>query len=133
METTWPRPNINSKREYSREKILCIWWMYYELLNPSHYWSPVSKTIEGERRLLLFQILKNTWLGHVTPPAVLTRYCAVGVLFIPINGTRFVWAALSIIWRYQKLDRFEARLKRWRVLQTRYPNAAWEVGKSSSL
>jgi len=114
-----------------------------------HYWGSLPNTIDeiepstqGKTRLLLLQtwqnyspdnarshvagpvktkILRNTQMESSTPPAVFSRHCSLRLPLVQIDDAWTVWAALHIIWRYQKLYRWLDNLKRWSVFPTRFP------------
>ena len=140
--------------------MLCIWWdqlgvVYYELLKPNEtiYWGSLPNTLMRLSRALKEKrahysrhdkiiLLHDNARPHVATPIktyletlkweVLSHspYCSFPLSFIPIDNAWPVWAALHIIWRYQKLYRWLDNLKRWSVLPTRYPHVTRKMGKS---
>ena len=56
-------------------------------------------------------IVGNTEMGGLTPPAVPSKRCSFRLPFVSINGTRPGSSAFSLLWRSQKIVRFVNRLK----------------------
>jgi len=155
METTWSCFNIDSQAKYSWKKIHVVYlvglaWcrvLWVAQTEWDHYWSflpnaidEIESSTQGKTWPLLLQawqstitccgadqnLLRNTQMGSSTPPAVFSRHCSFRLPLIPIDDAWPVWAALHIIWRYQKLYWWLDSLKRWSVFPTRYPPEKWE-------
>ena len=75
-------------------------------------------------------LLGNTQVGSFIPPAVFIVHFSFWFSLISIDNAWFVWAALRIIWKYQKLGRLVNSLKRWSILPTWYLYAARKMGKN---
>ena len=58
----------------------------------------------------------NAQMGRPTPPAEYPRYCAVRLLFVPVDGTWSGWSVVPLIWRHRKMAWFVDSLKRWTLL-----------------
>ena len=56
------------------------------------------------------------------PPIIFSKHCSFRLSLVSIDDAWPDWAALHIIWRYQKLYQWLDSLKRWSVL-LRYPHA----------
>ena len=76
-------------------------------------------------------LLRNTQMGSSTPSAVFSRHCSFRLPLVPIDDAWPVWAALHMVWRYQKLYRWLDSLKKWSVLPTRSTWSTRKMGKSS--
>ena len=75
-------------------------------------------------------LLGNTEMGGLTPPAVLSRRYSFRLPFVLIDGTWLGSSAFPLLWRSQKMDRFVDRLKR-RIIFSRWNSKiAWEMEKS---
>ena len=51
-------------------------------------------------------ILKNAWMGGLTPPAVFFRRCSFRLPFVLFDGTRSGASAFSPLWMSHKMDQF---------------------------
>jgi len=113
------------------------WWDWAE-----HSRKNAPTTIPGMTKLFSCMIMfdymlrrrskpRNTQIGSSIPSAVFSRHCSFRLPLVLIDDAWPVWAALRIIWRYQKLYRWLDSFKRWSVLPTRYSHATRKMRKNS--
>ena len=91
---------------------------------------PVRQCL-ATRRKTAQDILGNTEMGGLNPPAVLYRSCSFRLPFVSIDGTRPGSSAFPLLRRNKKIERFVDYLKRRIVFSRSYPTIAREMEKSS--